>query len=1111
MPTLKQLYEEYDALTISYRIIIAGADISNLVDNFDYSFDEGQVPTATIQIPAQLMVSAIAEEAEVEIWVGYKIGMINLRQVVFGGGIVDSVSSRGNDIIIECVQDGARRLNYPYYREINYDFDNVLAQDSVIALLGLAGVTDYHVELDAWDIGTAVPQKLQFSNYSEAINKVSTVDGSPWFAMPSGQIRVQKSDPIPYNNPNRTYFSGVLNGIVESQPLGVVNPNARPRNLDISKNFDRAGVNNFIEVDGAVLVTIGPNGEQNSEQIKEEVDGASGIFANGAPWIPTPPLFQMFTYSNELIDTNAKANSVAERYFTLKNRLLQNLSMQVPLDPTLFLGLTARVIDPKTDTDGLYKLKAYHCTVSGNNITSDLSFVGGPYAGTQGFAKPFAEFRWTYSPMYERIGGNQEIGSTGCGANASKLNAGWQTALAAKLCQDLPQDTGSPEQGGDKAAPTAGTVMIGLDATLSQDFDGSIVSYAWSDDQGHTGSGPRVTFIYDPADGGTVQMTLTVTDDTARTDSITKSIYVSATAQTPNDPTLNDSKSGGGAAAGDCTNGGDPTHGGNGPGGANGMALVYFIAAGCKALGSKDNLLWNMIDKDDKGVGDFISVASASDYASGQVTALFGTDDGKIMKTVDGVVTGEVKHDTKNPDEQIQSIVFDPENCGNVWATTNKGQILRSTDDGDHWRPILPRDGKPVNKMLIIEDHIVLFGGDTGDIKSLIRVSEDSARTAGNSSTVKFRPVAISGALATEIAAAGAGFTIKTASINRNKLMIGFSGGVAHLGWATYNVYQPDLWVAASGLTGTHVKAIAPGHDGEFVVSTNDGQFKTNDSQNFNPACAAPQNDMSWEGLPGVYVGIEDGQLSKIVGDTCGPLFPNAGFPGQTAWPPCAVGHQVSVQVVVRGEEGGPWPAPPAPAQIWVSSGFALNTDAKIVEVRGATDPVVTPTSNCVATLAIQFDTPLTDTGDPPAREIVRVYVLRATGAAPTYSVVGGTEFASTSLRALLPLTGLVVNSFLIQDEQGYVYPSDPVHFSDSASLAANSASEALAYFNDEGGLNYISGGYTLDGGGVGGGIGPISPGNVLLDELWSADNTPFFPHVYVWTWMTGIMVRALG
>lgn len=683
VPTLRELIEEVDVRQTAARVIIGGATLPKWT-SISYDFQMGQVPVATIIVPGrEYLPAAVAEEASVEIWFGFRSGMAVLDQLVFGGAVVDSVGFDASNVIIECVMDGPRKLTYGYNRRINYTFESIEATTAVLDLLALAGVSNYAINLDPWVLGTAVPQVIQFSSYGEAINKISEVDGSPWYAMPTGQVRIENRDPIPSPSARRTYFSGVLTGAVETQPVGIANASARPRINDIQLRKFRSEVGNFIEVDGAVLTSLGPNGEQNSEQIVETVDGASGQFPNGAYWIPTPPLFQDFTFSNELIDTNAKAFAVAERYFFLKNRLFEKIPLSIPGDPDVFLGETVEVVDPNySGVRSLYFVEGYHTSIDSGGCTTDLQLTGGPEAGTTGYASPFAEFYWKYTQLHDLTPGGFD--------NGSGLNLGPNADQAAKLCEDLPADTGSPEQGGGfTEGEDKRTVLIGLDGTASQDFDGRIVLYEWewTDDSlvVHNFTGPRWTLVIDPDVLSSIEVTLTVTDDSGRTDSITKNIYTSADWLDPGfseDPTQNDTENGGGVAAGECTTGGPPEVPGgpdcpdgedcvehpppgpgpgrdDNPGQCNGVGLGYFVAAGSYAMGSRGNGVWTDLDQASAGVvGEFISVAAGVNYKTQKSYAIFGTTLGEIVISNDFCATGS-KVFTVPGNPRIEKIAFD--------------------------------------------------------------------------------------------------------------------------------------------------------------------------------------------------------------------------------------------------------------------------------------------------------------------------------------------------------------------------------------------------------------------------------------------------------------------
>ena len=664
--TLQELIEEVDAKEAVFRVVIGGAQLPK-VTSITYNFAIGQSPAAQLTIPGRIwLTKAVREEAAVQIWFGYRSGFVYQERLVFGGAVVDSIGNNGADITVTCVMDGPRKLNYSYNRRISYNFDNVTAVESVTALLKLAGVANYAVNLDPWLIGTAVPQTIQFSTYGEAINKVSEVDGSPWYALPTGQVRVENRDPVPSSTYRRIYFTGVLTGPFESQPTGVTNASARPRINDITRDTKRDEVANFIEVDGAVVTTVGPNGEQNSDQIIETVDGASGQFPNGAYWIPTPPLFQDFTFSNELIDTNAKAFEVAERYFNLKNRLFEKLDITVPGDPDVFLGETVKIIDSTySGANSLYFVEGYSTNIDANGCTTTLNLTGGPESGTTGFAAPFAEFYWLYQALHSIIPGQTDGTNLGPGAQ-----------LGGKLCEDVPAENNQdPEHSNDPFVDQR-MVIIGLDASASQDFDGQVVSWDWSwKDQfnaTHTFSGVRQYLLINPELQTSVEVTLTVTDNSGRTDSITKNIYTDAdrlnSPVDPFTPQQEDTPLGGGVTSGPCTNF-FPPYGPYddqepGPGGCEGMGLAYYVAAEEFAMGSVDNRIWHDLSNGTVGAsGLFISVGSGFNDKTGKSYAIFGTDQGEIVLTDDVCQTGELVFSVPGG-PAINCIWFDSQDAG---------------------------------------------------------------------------------------------------------------------------------------------------------------------------------------------------------------------------------------------------------------------------------------------------------------------------------------------------------------------------------------------------------------------------------------------------------------
>lgn len=857
--TLQQLIEETNVRHPVVRCVIGGAVLPK-VSSVEYNFQIGEVPTCIITVPNRAYLpGAVVEEASVQVWFGFRSGVTILEQLVYGGAVVDSVSFNGPEVVIECVMDGPRKLAYSYNRRIEYEFNTVTAEEAVEAMMGFAGVSNYFIDLPAWLIGTAAVQTIQFSTYGEAINKIAEVDGSPWYALPTGQVRVEVRDPLPSPSARRTYFSGILTGPVESQPLGITNPSAKSRILDISKRKYRSEVANFIEVDGAVIVTLGPSGEQNSNQIVEFVDGASGQFPNGAYWIPTPPLFQDFTFSNELIDTNVKAFEVAERYFDLKNRLIEKIPLTIPGDPDVFLGSTVKIVDPRySGVQSLYFVKGYRTTIDEGSCITELDLVGGPESGTTGYASPFAEFMWKYQALHELIPGGY--------INQSQNDLGPNTDPGAKLCEDLPADTGDEEHGGDYVpGEDRRTVLIGLDGTPSQDFDGQVVSWVWTYDIGtgvRTMIGPRQTVMFDPDDVSSVEMTLTVTDDTGRTSAITKTIYTSADYIDPgsgdpaNDPTENDTDNGGGNINGPCCDpdtdacgdpdlppGGNPGGGGDPPSGipdqpspgrCNGMGTGYFIAAGAYAMGTLNNRDWNDLTPAAAGAtGEFTTVIAGVIFGNQKTVGVFGTTAGEIVFTNDICLTGEVVYVVPGG-SAITALIFDNISMGSPAS----GDELDSEGGIGGDIPVYTQ-GSP-GTMTIMEAYqqclAVGFTPSMAVMATAIMIAEsglvsDATNTAGNNPPSTDRGIAqINSYYHPQVTAAQA-FNTEFAI----GYMFTLSGGSDFTPWAAYNA-------------GTYKQYLAQVQDTVGVIV--DPDAPTNDNEN----TSIRKNLKAW-------LGTEDGRL----------------------------------------------------------------------------------------------------------------------------------------------------------------------------------------------------------------------------------------------------------
>lgn len=861
MTTLASLYEETNFKALTYLVSVDGHNlpVGNRPREMSRSFAFGEVPTCSFKLKKPVP-SYVTELATVQVFVGF-----NGIHAPWFNGTIDSVSPDVDGVRIQC-SGQSKKLENPYRRTV-VTLSSITANIAVTNLLIAAGIASYVVDLPAWTIGTVVAQTLEFQSYAEAIIKIAEVDGSPWYETPSGQIRVERRDPIPASTAFRTYFSGVLSngsdglGLSYAQPPGVTNASSLPRLRTLSMEKLIHDVRNEISVRGAVIDTTGPEGETISDPLETTARGPS-------PWIPNPPEYAAMVFQNELMDTAAKVAEVAVRYFSLYNRLVEEVTLTIEGDPEIYLGATIQIEDPSyTGISGKYFVKSFQCTISGGDYSTQITAVGGRLSGTTPKLDPFADFTWSSAPTAEE--------GTGGGSNPP----------SAKFQQQVP--AGLP---GGPAAGGLG-VIVTFDGRSSKDFDGQIVSWAWSDDAGHAGSGSTITFVYDPAVVSTVAMTLTVTDNDGLTDAVTKSVTIKADEAT-GDPTGDDSAQGGGSIA----------------------IPILYCAADNKEMGSADGgQTYNDLAV---GTGTFISVSSRV-LDDGTKVSIFGTTTGQLVRSTDVCATGVVIY-TIAGGPRVEFVWADVIDGGIWWACTNNGLLYRSADEGLNWSLYTDfGDGLPLNRIATPGNGgLFVYGGDTSKPETLIRLDR--------SKTGFWISIAIAGAFLTAIQVAGAGFSVQeAASREGSDLAVGFTGGVSPVIWYSPDIYQDGTnWSAAVGLGVGACKALAPGFAGAgdlLAVIASTTTYSSSDGINFT-AGANPSpsqiNHLFWEGLDGVYIGAAGGGIVKTLdhGETWGYIRPL----GALTWPGGSVGRMISFEAA---------PQQPPDAELYVIESISTDPD----------------------------------------------------------------------------------------------------------------------------------------------------------------------------------------
>lgn len=186
--------------------------------------------------------------------------------------------------------------------------------------------------------------------------------------------------------------------------------------------------------------------------------------------------------------------------------------------------------------------------------------------------------------------------------------------------------------------------VVTFDASTAHDPDGSIASYAWTDNQTPhlvSGSGVVVTVTVDPtAVVGDWEVTLTVTDNTGLTGSITKTVPVSATSSAVQLPAI-------------------------------------YVAMGNNQSASPDGgVTWN-----DQSGTNVISVGARPADGVNFGHCCFGRSDGTIWRTLDGCQTAPTQVAT-GLGSAVNDVLWDWRDPTNVWAITENGRVYRSQDAG---------------------------------------------------------------------------------------------------------------------------------------------------------------------------------------------------------------------------------------------------------------------------------------------------------------------------------------------------------------------------------------------------------------------------------------------
>ncbi len=823
--TLQEIYEEENFRRANVRVLIGGDELVHRGASWSFG-GLAEVPTARIILsnPAPAVAAPLVP---VRIYAGYD----GQETPVFTGKVLN-VNRSPAATVVECV-GLSYELEVTYQKVlVTVDGTKSVAQLAT-EVLDAAGVTDYVVDVpQTWTPGLNQEQTLEFQTYAEALFKLgeAEIPGATWYELPTGQVRFEHRDMVPSSTVARQYFSGQLTGTSESQPAGVDNPAARPRLINITSQMKTREVKNRVYVRGTTVDELQPDGSTLAVDIE-------GVASADSPWVRKGNGAQGFNdliFSNEIFDDAAVAARKAVELVVLHNRLLSDVTLEIPADPLLLLGTTVQVIDPDySQLSARWFVSGYATTYDSSRFRSQALLTGGIQAGGTINANPFAQF--IRSLEHEIIGDREYIVGT-------------------------------------------------FDARASLDIDGSIVSYAWSDNQNPdivSGTSPVVTVRLDPAAlVGSWEVTLQVTDDRGATDAFTAFIDINVK-------------------------------------GLHNFVGEVFVAFDTRASATKNGgVTWN-----DAVLSGTVSVAARPPDGLKVGYAVYGTSGGAIYRTTNyaGAVT-QVLAAVGSPIEHIRWL-----KDGRVFAITRDGRVYRSSDDGATWALfaaltiVFGLAALRLSRILVLGTELWVCGGDT----------------AGNPFIAYYngawRRVSIGGALATD-AAAAADPTLYVADVAGST-----PGGELALVCNSANL-TTAVYYATNGKAGSFARATgAPAKSrgtwiardlraGRFCVGYNDNACYTGDVSGgvLTVAQAAASLDAGdahnhgiWlgeavDGLDGVYVvgaeGTADGTVYKTWNRfaAVAKLRPASGFPAAPAG-----GNAKQVAAVGRGPEippGGPAP-----------------------------------------------------------------------------------------------------------------------------------------------------------------------------------------------------------
>lgn len=432
------------AQTITKEARVAGRIVPRVIDASGSSGVDQVNAEATIITTAR--PSWVEELQPVEIWArNSSTGQGQL----FGGEIVKiNWKYAPGQVAIYC-RDLLARTRYEWQGG-EYEYTNQDDAAIIRNLLEKMGIPSSmaSIESSGWTLGTIEPILLQDGDVPYSIiEAIDDLAGYKTYSLPSGVIVRRRVSGAP----------GAAAALTFSKGVNILNGAGRERMLDgIANRFSVTGV----EYQSLTVPADGP-----------------AVASAPNPYIPNPPGFIGKSIQSNLIETDEKAQEIADRKVADGNRRPEAIDFSAPLDPRAQPGMTVGVVHPD--------LEAGSVLAFGKNVAWSINSSGA-------------------ITTIRTSGGN--LGGTTLQAPAAVFAI--QTFL----------------EGEDTGAGVTPIVVVVCDGSQSYDPDGAIASYAWSvttDGTATPSSGSGAIFRATLEGATTLEVTLTVTDGDAETGTLT--------------------------------------------------------------------------------------------------------------------------------------------------------------------------------------------------------------------------------------------------------------------------------------------------------------------------------------------------------------------------------------------------------------------------------------------------------------------------------------------------------------------------------------------------------------------------------------------------------------